>query len=254
MIPKRPKVVTYGLASVDGKITLSPDTLLLFGDPRWEALAGSTPGSSYQWLKATHLPTAMLEGSGSLILEDERPAPLRAYDGVISDLYQDYLPPEITTAAGRRGWFTIVDGRGRIRWMYKEWPGEDFAGWHLLVLVCNGTPADYLAYLQREHIPYLVAGLDKVDLTQALEKMHRHLGVDCVLAQGAGRLNGALIRSGLVDEVNVEFFPAIIGGSATPGLFGGPSLAADEWPVRLHLLSTHVEGNGHVWVRYLVEK
>jgi hypothetical protein len=36
----KPHVVTYNMASLDGRLTLAPDRLLLYGDPRWEAIAG----------------------------------------------------------------------------------------------------------------------------------------------------------------------------------------------------------------------
>ena len=144
--------------------------------------------------------------------------------------------------------------------MYKdEFPDEMWRGWHLLVLVCAHTPAAYLAYLQRETVPYLVAGAanatknERVDLGLALEKLKTQLGVETVLSTAGGKLNGALLRRGLVDEVNIEFLPAVIGGSDTPSLFTSPALEPDEWPTRLKLLSTHVQAGGQVWLRYQVE-
>ena len=34
---------------------------------------------------------------------------------------------------------------GDPRWMYKEFPGEEWAGWHLLVLAARQTSPEYLA-------------------------------------------------------------------------------------------------------------
>jgi riboflavin biosynthesis pyrimidine reductase len=130
--------------------------------------------------------------------------------------------------------------------------GAEHAGWHLLVLVGHHTPAAYLAYLQRESIPYLVAGDGPVDLRQSLEKMRKKLGVTCVLSTAGGRLNGALLRAGLVDEVNVEFLPAVIGGPETPSLFDSPLLKPDERPTRLELISVQKQAAGRVWLRYRV--
>jgi riboflavin biosynthesis pyrimidine reductase len=139
--------------------------------------------------------------------------------------------------------------------MYKdEFPDEAWRGWHLLVLTCRDTPAEYLAYLQRETIPYLVAGKEQVDLSKALEKMRSKLGVTSVLSTAGGRLNGALLREGLVDEINIEFLPAVIGGIETPSLFTSPGLGPDEWPVQLELISTQVQAGGQVWLRYKVDR
>jgi len=65
-------------------------------------------------------------------------------------------------------------------------------------------------------------------------------------------LNGALLRAGLVDEISIEFFPAVIGGFETPSLFDSPALKPDEWPTQLNLISAQVQAGGRVWLRYEV--
>ncbi|MFN2167189.1 MAG: deaminase, partial [Anaerolineae bacterium] len=94
-------------------------------------------------------------------------------------LYQDFLPEAVVQRPGHRGWFTVVDGRGRVRDWIKDGAmfGEEFAGWHLMVLAAHQTPAAYLADLQREQIPYLVAGQARVDLGLALDKLGTKLEV-----------------------------------------------------------------------------
>ncbi len=245
----RPKVVVYGVVSVDGKLTLAPDVLLLFGDKRWDFIA-KPDDNVEKWLKSTHKPQAYLEGSASFVKSNEVPKALPpAKKG---SLYADFLPKAVINRPGHRGWFTVIDSRGRVRWVYKEYPGEEYAGWHLLVLVSHQTPLEYLAYLQRENIPYIVAGKDRVDLGLALEKLNTQLGVTCVLSTSPGRLGGALLRAGLVDEINIEFVPAVIGGFETPSLFRSPELKPDGLPTRLKLISAQVQTDGRIWVRYKV--
>lgn len=246
----RPRVVMFGEASVDGRLTLAPDVLLLFGDERWRAVAGSS--DVYEWVKFLHKPQVFLEGSSSLVKGDQEPEPLPPIAGDPEALYEDFLPEAVVHQPGHKGWFTVVDSRGRVRWAYKEWPDEAWAGWHLLVLVAHHTPPEYLAYLQSEDIPYLVAGKERVDLQLALAKLASELGVECVLSTSPGKLGGALLRAGLVDEINVEFFPAVIGGFETPSLFESPELQSDEWPTRLRLISVQVQAEGRVWLRYEV--
>ena len=247
----RPRVVVHAIASVDGRVTLAPDVLLLHGDERWQAVAGSSEDVD-RWLKFTHKPQVILEGSGSLVRDSDDPEPLPPFAGDTKALYQDFLPDAVVNRPGHRGWFTVVDSRGRVRWAYKEWPEEEWQGWHLLVLAAHYTPPEYLAYLQRENIPYLIAGEERVDLHHAMEKLGSELGIRRVLSTAGGRLSGALLRAGLVDEINIEFFPAVIGGSETPTLFDSPALKPDEWPTRLKLLSAEVQAEGRVWLRYQV--
>jgi riboflavin biosynthesis pyrimidine reductase len=78
------------------------------------------------------------------------------------------------------------------------------------------------------------------------------LGVDSLLSTAGGRLNGALLRAGLVDEVNVELLPGIIGGLDTPSLFDSPALGPEEMPIKLDLISAQVHTDGRVWLRYRV--
>jgi 2,5-diamino-6-(ribosylamino)-4(3H)-pyrimidinone 5'-phosphate reductase len=254
MSMSRPKVVVLNSASVDGRLAVSPEVLLLYDDKRWEAIGGSSDFNMFEWLKATHQPQATLEGSGSFAREGDEPEPLPPFEGDPQSLYQDFLPDAVIHRPGHRGWFTAVDGRGRIRWTYKDGAafGEAWEGWYPLVLVGHHTPAEYLAYLQREDIPYLIAGEGQVDLLVALEKMKSQLNVTCLLSTAGGRLNGALLRAGLVDEINVEFLPAVVGGFDTPALFDSPALKADEWPTRLELISAQVQVGGQVWLRYNV--
>jgi 2,5-diamino-6-(ribosylamino)-4(3H)-pyrimidinone 5'-phosphate reductase len=55
-----------------------------------------------------------------------------------------------------------------------------------------------------------------------------------------------------VDEISIEFFPAIIGGFETPALFDSPALKPDEWPTRLKLISAQVQAEGRVRLCYRV--
>jgi len=256
----RPKVVTFNSASVDGRLAASKDVLLLQGDKRWQAIETwspvSSPASPFDMVRALHQPDATLEGSGSFLREGDSPSPLPPFEGAAAPLYEDHLPEEVIGRPGHRGWFTVVDGRGRVRnWIVDGGVfGPDWVGWHLLVLVARHTPPAYLAYLRREQIPYLVAGDDgeHVDLKLALEKLGDKLGVGCVLSTAGGRLNGALLRADLVDEVNVEYLPAIVGGFETPALYDAPALGPDEMPTRLELVACQVLSGGRIWARYRV--
>jgi len=235
-------------------LTLAPDVLLLWGDERWPG--GTESSAAFEWLQFAHQPQATLEGSGSFVLDGNDPTPLPPFEDEFEreTLYTDFLPPAVVERPAHQGWFTVVDGRGRGRQWIKDGGafGEAWQGWRLLVFVARQTPPAYLAYLRREDIPYLVAGDERVDLSAALEKLREKLDITTVLSTAGGRLNGALLRASLVDEVNVELLPAVIGGFDTPSLFDSPALAPGEEPTRLALISVQVGNEGRVWLRYRV--
>ncbi len=247
----RPKMVIYGGASIDGRLTIAPGVLLMFGDKRWDSIAGSDEEIDH-WLREKHKPQAYLEGSGSLVAPTEKPKILPPATEEPKILYQDFLPESVVKRPNHRGWFCTVDSKGLVRWAYKEFPSEEWKGWHLMVIVANQTPPEYLAYLRRENIPYLVAGKGRVDLKLALGKMQSQLGVTSVMSTSPGKLGGALLRAGLVDEVNIFVLPSIIGGFETPSLFQSPELKSDEWPTPLRLIWAQIQTDGRVWLRYEV--
>ncbi|MEU4689114.1 dihydrofolate reductase family protein [Actinoplanes sp. NPDC023714] len=239
----RPRVVVSVTATADGRVAPGPDQRLLEPEnsERWRSL---WPGDVEEilrrrdgWIAEQHRPRAILEGSGTFVAEGAGPRELPG-DESDEDLGTDYLPKESIN------WFVVVDGRGRIEWTYKQ-DGNTT----LLVLVSKSTPREYLAYLRREEIPYLVAGTERVDLAQALTAMREKLGVECVLSQAGGGLTSALIRNGLVDELHVVTIPAVVGGLTTPSIVDGP---AGEPAVRLRTVEVVVGEQGTLWTHYEV--
>jgi riboflavin biosynthesis pyrimidine reductase len=245
----RPSVIVHATCSLDGRLTVAPGVLLLHGDERFLSLLGEEP---YERLMREEQPEALLEGSGSFVGRDAGSAEFPPVDaGAEAEaLRADFLPDSIVRRPGHRGWFTIVDSRGRVAWAFREFPGETWAGWHLLVLAARATPLPYLAFLRRESIPYLVAGEERVDLRSAVERLGAELGVRTIVATGGSRLSGALLRAGLVDELDLDLLPALIGGEETPMLFGGPPLGADERPLRMELVRCERRPDGGLRLRY----
>ena len=188
-----------------------------------------------------------MQGSGSFVAEGEALRELPRFAGDATQLHEDYLPDEIIHRPDHKTWLTVVDGRGRMRSGYK---GEDNPGCYMLHLTSHAAPLDYLAFLRAERIPYIIAGEDRVDLPLAMQKMKSRLGVTCLVSSAGGRLNGALLRAGLVDELNLILRPEAIGGTATPTLFDSPELEPDEYPTRFKLLSAQVCADGQLWLRY----
>jgi 2,5-diamino-6-(ribosylamino)-4(3H)-pyrimidinone 5'-phosphate reductase len=239
--------------SADGRLTLSRAQLLVQEetDRVWRSLlppsAQTVEDARSALLDRLYQPQVVLEGSGSFVTDDVGPLVGLPAPELGDDLYADYLPDEVVEDSETGKWFAVVDGRGRVRWTIKSG-----GGYRLLILVASATPAAYLAYLRAERIPYLVVGEDRVDLSTALGRMADRLGVSCVVSKAGGGLNGALLRAGLVDELQIVMVPGLVGGKLTPALFDGPELSAGEPPTPLRLLSVQVETDGLIWLRYEV--
>jgi 2,5-diamino-6-(ribosylamino)-4(3H)-pyrimidinone 5'-phosphate reductase len=247
----RPFVVTCNTISVDGRITLAPGVQLISGDERWARIAGDS--DPYEWVRAIHDPEVLLEGSGSFVPRNAPPIvyPPSGPEAPPPPPHGHYLPAGVVRTPQRR-WMAIVDGRGRVQLQFTEWPDPAWAGWHALVLTSHAVAPAHLAWMRRTGVPYLMAGDEHVDLRLALNLLAEELGVRTVVCTGGGLLTGALLRMGLIDEIDLEVLPAAIGGSGTPALFDGEPLGEGQFPARLELISHQATDGGHLRLRYAV--
>jgi 2,5-diamino-6-(ribosylamino)-4(3H)-pyrimidinone 5'-phosphate reductase len=245
----RPYVVMQMAASIDGRIAFGPgltmfdrhpaSDLLPDGGPVWEKV---TQAIGAEW----HTQGTMM-GSGTLVRENDPLRELPAFEGDAQALYTDFLPEEIV--ASTRGWAILVDGRGRCRSGYK---GNENPGSHVLHLTAHAAAPEYLAFLRREHIPYLIGGQEHADLEGALHKLYALLGVRAIRLWGGGTLNGVMLRDGLIDEIHLVLQPMLLGGCRTPTLADCNDLLPDQQPAVLQLVSAQAQDNGYVWLHYKV--
>lgn len=140
-----------------------------------------------------------------------------------------------------------ADTRGTL-----AWNTNDIYGDHLICLVSEEASAEYLAHLEAKSISYVVAGKDRIDFPRALEELHAVFGIETLLLEGGGIVNGGLLDADLVDEVSLLVIPGIDGRAGVSAVFEGR--ADDAKPVALTLKSADKRANGILWLRYDVSK
>jgi riboflavin biosynthesis pyrimidine reductase len=233
----RPRLVTFNYATLDGRIAFSP-SIPSWLDPRWSAV---TAGSKEIDFLALHGASVTLEGSNSFVpREAEAASFLPTTTAPSSD---DFLPR--STLERFNTWMAVVDGRGRVPWTYTERDGT-----HVLVLVCRRTPAGYLSFLREADVPYIVAGGDRVDLRSALDRLRRVFGTKTIVSTAGGLLNGALLRLGLVDEVDLQLMPVVLGRPDAPSVFAGYGTDDVTPPAHFSLTSLEPQNDGTVLLRF----
>jgi riboflavin biosynthesis pyrimidine reductase len=139
-----------------------------------------------------------------------------------------------------------VDTLGKLRWA-----GGDLDGDHLICVVSEQVPEDYLAMLRQKGISYIVAGASSVDLAGAVNQLGEHFGIRMLLLEGGGHINGAFLEAGLVDEVSLLLVPGIDGRHEIPAIFDGVSPSKDK-AVPLKLKSVEQREHDALWIRYEV--
>lgn len=223
---RRPRVVVLMWASLDARISLGRNR----PGQEFASLAFTASVQDvFRRVKATVRPGATLSGSGS-ILAGAGPLPANHRQEKpltpVATQTEDYLPPHVVDRADRKGWFVVPDSRGLITWGQVE----DEESQHFLVLAARVTPPDYLQHLRERGIPHIVAGEGRVDLEEALTRLSGRLEVSTVLSEGGERLNGALLRRGLVDEVNVVIVPTLVADEHAPTMFDAATPRARRAP------------------------
>jgi 2,5-diamino-6-(ribosylamino)-4(3H)-pyrimidinone 5'-phosphate reductase len=137
----------------------------------------------------------------------------------------------------------IPDSRGAVRcWGFLQRSG--FWG-GFVSIVTDATPDEHIAYLRRRGIEVVHAGAERVDLPEMLARLAERFGVERVRTDSGGRLNGALLAAGLVDELSLLVTPVV-----STGLSAVPLFAGDTGVFALTLTHEERFGGGQVWLRY----
>ena len=88
-----------------------------------------------------------------------------------------------------------------------------------------------------------ICGRRELDWAAALRWLRREWGVERLLCEGGGELNGALLRAGLVNEIYVTVCPMIFGGRHAPTLADGEGVLRLAEAVPLELKSSRRVGD-----------
>ena len=226
----RPRVICHMLASVDGRIVTSGWPLSPEGR------------RSYELVHASYEPDAWICGRITMEPFAKR---LRAAADVAHE-HEGGAPREDFVAPGDHDSFAFaVDPSGRL-----AWESNDIDGDHVVAILSERVSDDYLAFLRGRGVSYLLAGARDIDLSLALEKIGARFGVRTLMLEGGGRINGALLRAGLIDEVSLLLAPVADGRTGTPALF---DVADDAAPYQLALEAVDRCSDDLLWLRYRVE-
>ncbi|GJG87303.1 riboflavin deaminase [Gemmatimonadetes bacterium T265] len=228
---RRPRVICHMMASLDGRIVTEGWPLSPEGRRQYEAV------------HATYAPDAWL--CGRVTMEAHFAAGTRP-DAEVARAYagparEDFVAP------GEHASFAIaVDPRGKLLWDSGEADGD-----HVVAVLTHRVSDDYLATLRERGVSYLLAGHDDVDLPLAVELIGARLGVQTLMLEGGGGINGSFLRSGLIDEVSLLVAPVADGRVGTPGVFD--VAVGDFAPCRLALEHVERRADDVLWLRYRVE-
>jgi len=228
---RRPRMICHMMASVDGRIVVDRWPITPEGRREYERVHASYQSDAWICGRVTMEPFAGRLRSEAEVAREHAGGAARP----------DFRAP------GEHGSFAFaIDPHGRL-----AWESADIDGDHVVAILSERVADEYLAFLRERGVSYLLAGARDVDLPLALEKIGADFGVRTLLLEGGGRINGGMLRAGLIDEVSLLLAPLADGRIGTPALFdvGGE----DVVPRRLALESVERRADDMLWLRYRVE-
>jgi riboflavin biosynthesis pyrimidine reductase len=223
----RPYIICHMLASVDGKIDGA-------------VLRAVTASGEYE------VTGAMLKGDAWVCGRTTMQQHFAEKELFVSALNKPSGPQSVYVARRAKSYAVSIDTVGKLRWA-----DNDIDGDHLICVVSERVPEDYLSMLREKGISYIVTGATSVDLARAVDLLGEHFGIKTLLLEGGGHINGAFLEAHLVDEVSILLVPGIDGRRDIPAVFDGVNPAIKE-AVPLKLISVEQRKNDTLWIRYTV--
>lgn len=221
---KKPYIVCHMMTSVDGRIDCQ--------------MTSQLPGVEdyYSTLNALDVPTTV-SGRVTAELELAEPGAFRAKDPEI------YGQEGFSKKADAAGYEVVVDTKGKLLW-------PDAAGMEkpYLIITSEQVTKEYLAYLDRKHISWIVCGREKIDLARAAEILAEEFHVERMGIVGGAAINTAFLTAGLLDEISIVVGAGIDGRGCMASVFDG--LEQDQPLIHLKLMDVKRFDSEAVWLRY----
>jgi len=235
---KRPKIICHMVSSIDGRLLVD----------RWSAPASGVKAGTllqhYEEIGEKFPAEGWIVGRRTM---------QEIVEGVTRNAKAAGVHWRETYVGNRKGRHIAVaiDPHGKLHYG-KDHVGED----HIVAVLGEQVSDGYLAELRQDGVSYLFAGSDGHDLHRAMEILGATFNIETLLLEGGGRINGAFLKAGLIDEISLLVYPGIDGLSGVPSIFDFAG-TKDEKPATgqslRHTATETLEG-GVVWIRYKVEK
>lgn len=227
---QRPRVICHMLSSIDGRIVTEGWPLSEEGRRQYEQVHATYDAQG--WL------------CGRVTMEQHFAQRARS-DAEVASEYNGVRREDFIAPGDHESFAFAVDSHGRL-----AWNSSDIDGDHVVAILSERVSDEYLAFLRERKVSYLLAGAREVDLPLALEKISALLGVQTLMLEGGGHMNGSMLREGLIDEVSVLIAPVVDGRIGTPAVF---DIEGKDTPHRLVLESIEQRAGNVLALRYRVD-
>ena len=140
-----------------------------------------------------------------------------------------------------------VDPHGKLGWDENEIEGD-----HVIEILSESVPDDYLFYLQNKKVSYIFAGKNDLDFSLALTQLHDLFKIQTLMLEGGGHINGSLLHAGLIDELSLLILPLADGSAGAPTTFEVGGFLPKREAQQLQLLEIKKLEHEVVWLQYKI--
>lgn len=146
-----------------------------------------------------------------------------------------------------------VDPHGKLLWDDRVIfdPDEGYDGAHIIEVLTEQVSDAFLAHLRSKGVSYVFAGKDTIDLEQAVQKLKSLFGINKLLLEGGGIINGSFLEAGLIDEISLVVIPAAEASEQAIPLFQTSKYtSANAKSAAFRLKAAEKLDNGSLWLTY----
>ena len=227
----RPRVICHMMTSIDGRIVPDRWPTIAEGRREYERVHLAIGAEAWMCGRITMEPFA-----GAMRTDDE-----------IAQEVTDTARPDFVAPDAVASYAVAIDPRGRLAWQSSAIDGD-----HVVTVLSHRVSDEYLDFLRARGVSPLLAGERDVDLALALEKLASRFDIRTVILEGGGKINGSMLRDGLIDELSVLVAPIADGTIGSPALFDVDDSGGAFEPSRLSLETVERRADDVLWLRYRV--
>ena len=101
------------------------------------------------------------------------------------------------------------DRCGKVGWTNDHLIDEDegYNDAHIVEVITENTPDEYLLYLQSINVSYIFAGKENISIQTALNKLKEKFNINFLLLEGGSIINQAFLDENVIDELSLVIAP-----------------------------------------------
>lgn len=131
---------------------------------------------------------------------------------VQTDTYDGHTMERVDYVDRKAGFYAVaIDPHGKLWWNNGVISDQDegYDNAHIIEVLTEEVDDVFLAYLQAKGVSYLFCGRVELDLTLVVRKLRKMFGIEKLLLEGGGIVNGSFLQAGLIDEISLVVVPAV---------------------------------------------